>query len=160
MCFLGQTDLKSVLKKIACDEAVFAPQLACSYLAVSAYIQSPGDWQAVNSNVQGKVRERRTPWTASPHRFRCELLHRILYRKVCLKVRPIVLPAVKPRESRFVSAREVRNRDAISFFFLDRPRSASCASAMRASLSRNRLGLLYQTCRQKLTTKRPTPRFQ
>lgn len=52
-----QTDLKSVLKKIACDEAVFAPQLACSYLATSAYIQSPGDWEAVGENVKGKVRE-------------------------------------------------------------------------------------------------------
>ncbi|CAM9114044.1 unnamed protein product [Ectocarpus fasciculatus] len=50
-----KTDLKSVLKKIACDEAVFAPQLACSYLATSAYIQSPGDWEAVGENVKGKV---------------------------------------------------------------------------------------------------------
>ncbi|CAN0097618.1 unnamed protein product, partial [Discosporangium mesarthrocarpum] len=32
------TDLVSVLKKIACDEAIFAPQLACSYLAASAFI--------------------------------------------------------------------------------------------------------------------------
>ncbi|CAN0287769.1 unnamed protein product, partial [Hapterophycus canaliculatus] len=44
-----------VLKKIACDEAVFAPQLAVSYLAASAYIQSPGDWKAVGENVQSKV---------------------------------------------------------------------------------------------------------
>eukprot|EP00903_Cladosiphon_okamuranus_P014033 g13050.t1 len=50
-----KTDLKSVLKKIVCDEAVFAPQLACSYLATSAYIQSPGDWNAVSDNVQNKV---------------------------------------------------------------------------------------------------------
>eukprot|EP00752_Nemacystus_decipiens_P008864 g7910.t1 len=50
-----KTDLKSVLKKIACDEVVFAPQLACSYLATSAYIQSPGDWNAVSDNVQDKV---------------------------------------------------------------------------------------------------------
>lgn len=50
-----KTDLKSVLKKIACDEAIFAPQLACSYLATSAYIQSPGDWNAVSDNVQNKV---------------------------------------------------------------------------------------------------------
>lgn len=52
----GQTDLKSVVKKIACDEAIFAPQLAVSYLAASAYIQSPGDWGAVSENVQSKVR--------------------------------------------------------------------------------------------------------
>lgn len=45
-----------MVKKIACDEAVFAPQLACSYLATSAYIQSPGDWNAVSDNVQNKVR--------------------------------------------------------------------------------------------------------
>lgn len=52
---VGQTDLKSVVKKIACDEAVFAPQLAVSYLAASAYIQNPGDWGAVGENVQSKV---------------------------------------------------------------------------------------------------------
>ncbi|CAM9286976.1 unnamed protein product [Scytosiphon promiscuus] len=50
-----KTDLKSVVKKIACDEAVFAPQLAVSYLATSAYIQSPGDWGAVRENVESKV---------------------------------------------------------------------------------------------------------
>ena len=56
---VDQTDLKSVVKKIACDEAVFAPQLACSYLATSAYIHTPGDWNAVKGNVKDKVRERR-----------------------------------------------------------------------------------------------------
>lgn len=41
---------------IACDEAVFAPQPACSYLAASAYIQHPGDWDAVHTSVREKVR--------------------------------------------------------------------------------------------------------
>jgi len=57
LCWTEQTDLKSVLKKIACDEAVFAPQLACSYLATSSYIQTPGDWKAVKGNVKDKVRQ-------------------------------------------------------------------------------------------------------
>ena len=51
-----------MVKKIACDEAVFAPQLACSYLATSAYIQSPGDWNAVSDNVQNKVRRLLKGW--------------------------------------------------------------------------------------------------
>lgn len=78
---LEQTDLKNVLKKIACDEAVFAPQLACSYLATSAYIESPGDWKAVRSNVKEKVREGRIlrDNITTPHWFRGEHVpHRAL----------------------------------------------------------------------------------
>lgn len=50
-----QTDLRSVAKKIACDEAIFAPQLAFTYLASSAFIQEPGDWEGVRANVNDKV---------------------------------------------------------------------------------------------------------
>lgn len=42
-------------KKIACDEAIFAPQLALTYLASSAFIQEPGDWEGVRANVNDKV---------------------------------------------------------------------------------------------------------
>ncbi|CAM9701464.1 unnamed protein product [Choristocarpus tenellus] len=57
-----KVDVASVLKKIACDEAVFAPQLACSYLATSAYISSSTSgnsvedrWRAVRQNVLDKA---------------------------------------------------------------------------------------------------------
>lgn len=115
---LGQTDLKSVLKKIACDEAVFGPQLACSYLAVSAYIESPGDWEAVGSNVENKVRktEGRALRGIAHHDIDSHGANspRVL-RRVCLKllVWPIPMPGVnrKPRRTRLVSdAREVENR--------------------------------------------------
>lgn len=36
---------------------MFAPQLACSYLATSAFIQTPGDWNAVKGNVRDKVKQ-------------------------------------------------------------------------------------------------------
>eukprot|EP00611_Tribonema_gayanum_P013277 TRINITY_DN2409_c0_g1_i1.p1 TRINITY_DN2409_c0_g1~~TRINITY_DN2409_c0_g1_i1.p1 ORF type:complete len:198 (-),score=55.60 TRINITY_DN2409_c0_g1_i1:669-1262(-) len=52
-----KTDPVSVIKKICCDEAVFAPQLAVSYLATSAYVARPGDWGYVRENVRTKALE-------------------------------------------------------------------------------------------------------
>lgn len=120
----GQTDLKSVLKKIACDEAVFAPQLACSYLAVSAYIESPGDWEAVRSNVQKKVRETegRTLRGKSHHHIDCARSqptpHTILRR---LKLLYVANPNARrdARRKRVVSyAREAENRGYVCTTFV------------------------------------------
>lgn len=50
-----KTDPVTVIKKIMCDEAIFAPQLACTYLGVSSFISSNGDWEAMKKNVKEKV---------------------------------------------------------------------------------------------------------
>jgi hypothetical protein len=52
---MSKAALRCLLTTIAmlCDVS----QLACSYLACSAYISKPGDWSNVKENVQDKALE-------------------------------------------------------------------------------------------------------